>query len=626
METRNLILLLLFLFPILLFGQQGVGINTDNSNPDASAILDVKSTNQGVLIPRMTLVQRNAIPLPVRGLLIFQTDGIQGFYYFDGTIWVQLGGNDGDWLFNGTDIYKGNAGNVGIGTTTPAVELTVDGGSGATLTGGGYILVNAENATNIVIDNNEIMARNNGATSPLDVQRLGGDFRVHSGAAGTEFVVLDNGNVGIGTTTPADELVVSGGRVEMTGTTDATGTAGSGVLEIGNNLRFDDNEIITNTNDILYINRDNNGDVEIDNGTFLVDAGSDRVEIRGSTAATGTAGSGILEIDNDLRFDGNSIITNTGATLYINETNGGDVEIDNGTVYVDAGNNQVGIGTTAPGNDLHVRGSSTGHVARIENTSTDASADGLVIELSGVSGANNSDNNNYITFERSGGVVVGRIEGFELDDTNPTTWGLCDWVEAGIAPDPWSVATAGATLACLDEGITYSSGNGDYAEWLEREDLNSSYTFGMVVGVRGGKINLNTENAEQLMVVSAAPIVLGNMPNGNEENYEKVAFMGQVPVAVLGKVNSGDYLVPSGKNDGTAIAIAPSDLKMEHLRNIIGRAWETKSAEFNFVNTIVGVKTHEIAEIFENKLKRLEQLEKDVQEIKAMLNQTATNK
>jgi len=40
----------LLLFSSLIFAQQGVAINTDNSNPDASAILDVKSANKGVLV------------------------------------------------------------------------------------------------------------------------------------------------------------------------------------------------------------------------------------------------------------------------------------------------------------------------------------------------------------------------------------------------------------------------------------------------------------------------------------------------------------------------------------------------------------------------------------------------
>ncbi len=56
----------------LVFSQ--VGINTDNSPPDPSAMLDVKSTNKGVLIPRMTFAQRNAIQNPQVGLMVICTN------------------------------------------------------------------------------------------------------------------------------------------------------------------------------------------------------------------------------------------------------------------------------------------------------------------------------------------------------------------------------------------------------------------------------------------------------------------------------------------------------------------------------------------------------------------------
>ncbi len=60
---------------------QGIAVNGDGTDPDASAILDVKSTTKGFLAPRMTLAQRNAIVTPATGLIIYQTDGVTGFYF-----------------------------------------------------------------------------------------------------------------------------------------------------------------------------------------------------------------------------------------------------------------------------------------------------------------------------------------------------------------------------------------------------------------------------------------------------------------------------------------------------------------------------------------------------------------
>ncbi|HNV96031.1 MAG TPA: hypothetical protein PKG63_06120, partial [Bacteroidales bacterium] len=59
-----------------------IAINTSGVNPNASAGLDVDFTNKGVLIPRLTQAQRNAIASPATSLLIYQTDNTPGFYYF----------------------------------------------------------------------------------------------------------------------------------------------------------------------------------------------------------------------------------------------------------------------------------------------------------------------------------------------------------------------------------------------------------------------------------------------------------------------------------------------------------------------------------------------------------------
>ena len=67
-----------------------VGITTDNSTPDNSAMLDVKSTTKGFLAPRMTKSNRNTITSPATGLMIYQTDSIPGFYFYNGTAWTAL--------------------------------------------------------------------------------------------------------------------------------------------------------------------------------------------------------------------------------------------------------------------------------------------------------------------------------------------------------------------------------------------------------------------------------------------------------------------------------------------------------------------------------------------------------
>lgn len=74
--------ILFLIFAKLLFAQ--VGINT--TNPDLSAALDIKSTTQGLLMPRMTEAQRDAIVAPAPGLFIYNLD-VNCFQFYKGTSW-----------------------------------------------------------------------------------------------------------------------------------------------------------------------------------------------------------------------------------------------------------------------------------------------------------------------------------------------------------------------------------------------------------------------------------------------------------------------------------------------------------------------------------------------------------
>lgn len=69
---------------------QGMAVNTTGSAANASAMLDVSSTTQGMLVPRMTAAQRAAISSPETGLLVYQTDGTTGFYFYNGSAWTSL--------------------------------------------------------------------------------------------------------------------------------------------------------------------------------------------------------------------------------------------------------------------------------------------------------------------------------------------------------------------------------------------------------------------------------------------------------------------------------------------------------------------------------------------------------
>ena len=108
-----------------LTAQQNIAINATGAAADNSAILDISvaglsaTEKKGFLVPRMNLVQRNALTT-LDGLTIYQTDNTPGFYYYDGTgaVWVRLTNGSPGWGILGNDVV--NPANDWIGTTDPA--------------------------------------------------------------------------------------------------------------------------------------------------------------------------------------------------------------------------------------------------------------------------------------------------------------------------------------------------------------------------------------------------------------------------------------------------------------------------------------------------------------------------
>jgi hypothetical protein len=136
------LILLSFVISIQVYGQTGIGTTT----PNASAKLEIASTDKGLLIPRMTSTQKGNITSPANGLLIYQTDGVVGFYVNTGTsaspTWTRI---NIDWVRTGNDIAY-TAGNV---STTG----TLTGGNSSTSSLSGFgANINTQSGTTYTID------------------------------------------------------------------------------------------------------------------------------------------------------------------------------------------------------------------------------------------------------------------------------------------------------------------------------------------------------------------------------------------------------------------------------------------------------------------------------------------
>lgn len=224
--------------------------------PNSTSILDIRSSNKGVLFPRVG----SDLASPTEGLLYYNTTG-HNFRYYDGTAWQNaLFGNQ--WNVNGTSISY-SLGNVGIGTNTPASPFDFfhptnasmyfhNTLSGTTATDGLLVGINSASAKAFFwnYENASIGIGTN------NLERM---------------TITSSGNVGIGFTGPTYKLSVNGdlysnglysnGFSEIVGTLQANSTANflsvvnvTGTLNANGNLAVDGNITTNNGKGIVRSN------------------------------------------------------------------------------------------------------------------------------------------------------------------------------------------------------------------------------------------------------------------------------------------------------------------------------------------------------------------------------------
>jgi hypothetical protein len=171
------------------------------------------------------------------------------------------------------------------------------------------------------------------------------------------------------------------------------------------------------------------------------------------------------------------------------------------------------------------------------------------------------------------------------------------------------------------EGITFASGSEDYAEYLPKLNPNEQFIPGDIVGVKNGYISKNTTDADMIMVISLKPVVLGGLPpDGDVSAMEKVAFMGQVPTRIMGKVTPGDYILASGFNTGVGVAKSPDRMKSYDYKKILGVAWEGKETEgIDYINTAIGLNSNDMVGLYEKQNQEIQALKNQLENTNAIL-------
>jgi hypothetical protein len=277
MKMPTAVFLFAFIFFCTKIFAQTVVVTDDNTyvTGQASSVLDVKSISKGFLAPRVTTAQRTAIASPAEGLLVYQTDGVKGFYYYTNSAWTSLAASGASWLLTGnsgtsyptnflgtTDLkslrFRTNSiqgmmldslGNLGIGSA-PAFtagafqeKLLVDAGTTSSfnaIVGRGsinnYLQLNIQNLSNGTSASSDVVATADNGNESINYVDLGINSSTNTqnimGAANDAYLYTTGNNFLIGTGTAAKALVfMTGGTTQSANERmriDGTGKVGIG--------------------------------------------------------------------------------------------------------------------------------------------------------------------------------------------------------------------------------------------------------------------------------------------------------------------------------------------------------------------------------------------------------------
>jgi hypothetical protein len=303
---------------------QSLAINTTGASANLSAMLDIDvgslAAKKGLLIPRVTLAQRTAMsPLPAaaQGLLLYQTDGTQGFYYNTSTTvtptWIYISGGSGgsNWLLAGNALSGATPGspNEWLGSSNDYDWIVkTNNTERLRVSSAGKLGINSPLPTALV----DIFGLGNtSATSALNVLNSDGQPILYA---------RDDQRVGIRTMNPASTLTVSG-EVNITGT------------------RF---HVDVSSNKVGINNATPNGLLDI----FGLGSSSSTISLN----VVNSGGQPILFARDDQRVGIHTL--NPGSALTV----AGDVDITGSRLHVDVSSGKVGINNAGPNALLDIFG------------------------------------------------------------------------------------------------------------------------------------------------------------------------------------------------------------------------------------------------------------------------------
>lgn len=322
-----------------------VGINENNSSPDASAMLDIASTDKGILIPRMTIDQRLAISNPAIGLLVYQTDSVSGFYFYEDNFWTFLINDKNNTVIHDSD--NDTRIQVEENEDEDVIRFYVAGAERMNFDGKTLFLEPIGNG-------NTFIGKNAGINdSPYGY--WGGNFNTFLGDSAGKNNTDGQTNTAIGSkalesNTTGDDNTATGFGAINDNVSGSNNTA-FGYYALNNNISGNNNT--ANGSVSLYNNTTGNGNIAIGASTMYGNiSGTNNTAIGGATLGNNTTGSSNTAIG----FGADVLSENLSSATAI----GKNAEVGCSYCLVLGGTGQnavkVGIGTANPNKKLHVIG------------------------------------------------------------------------------------------------------------------------------------------------------------------------------------------------------------------------------------------------------------------------------
>jgi hypothetical protein len=202
--------------------------NIDNFQTDGTECLTISTVGNASFGPappvsRLNVNGPNNITLAAYGDLTIGDAAGANVSYDDNDIFARNGANPStlrmQYFGGNVSLCQNSDGKVGIGTSIPEVKLQIVGGNDVNLAGGGQLILGNTGSQNLALDDNEIMARNNGGVAPLYIQGNGGDVMIIPNEGGQVGIgVISTNSLPVGYMLAVDGKIISEEvRVELSG-------------------------------------------------------------------------------------------------------------------------------------------------------------------------------------------------------------------------------------------------------------------------------------------------------------------------------------------------------------------------------------------------------------------------